>query len=230
MHFKKILIFIIFCIATDVALAKIELLPYGNKYKILISDVITTKDLDDFKSVIDQLEKSKMTFHMNSIQLNSNGGNIDVAMEIGKIIREKNIIHLNRKKILCDSACVFILLGGVSRYPFGKIGIHRATYYMNVIDDNKILKDTNETLTKTKKYIEEMGISSQLYDAIYHTEPWKIYYLTDKEKKDWGVLGDDIYHEEYLIGKFATNRHISHSESLVIFSKLRYLLRHGKTI
>ena len=58
--------------------------------------------------------------------LNSEGGDIAAAIEIGRLVRRWPdsvvVVSLNSK---CFSACVFVLAGGLHRTVHGTVGIHR---------------------------------------------------------------------------------------------------------
>jgi hypothetical protein len=58
--------------------------------------------------------------------LNSEGGDITTAIEIGRLVRRWQdshvVVALDSK---CFSACVFVLAVGLNRVVHGKVGIHR---------------------------------------------------------------------------------------------------------
>jgi len=147
-----------------------------NLVNINISGEITSKTLEEFKAALDQVEIHKKSILLQAIQLNSNGGNNSAAIEIGKIIRERKLNTYVGEDSRCESACVFVLIGGVQRYAFGKIGVHRTTYSRDIPDDSVVQNDINESNQMIANYIKSMGVSSLLDDAIKNTESWRMRY------------------------------------------------------
>ena len=59
------------------------------------------------------------------VELDSPGGDVEAAMEIGRIFRKERVWVLLPTSAVCFSACVLVLAGSVNRLIFGKVGIHR---------------------------------------------------------------------------------------------------------
>jgi hypothetical protein len=191
--------------------------PYTNLMTIRIEGEIKSSDLDDFKSAIKQLEVSKKKLHMNSVVLNSYGGNGTVAREIGEIIRAKKLNTYLAQDSRCESACVSILISGVQRYAFGRVGVHRTTYSRDIKDDSRVEKDINESLKVTSDYIKRMGVSMMLDDAINTTVSWKMRQLTETEKNQWNIFGFDRLAEEIYFNQTARERDMPRKEFITIF-------------
>jgi len=60
-----------------------------------------------------------------NVHLDSEGGSVDSAIEIGRFLRDKNSNVMVSAGEQCASACLFILAGGVTRYLGGRLGMHR---------------------------------------------------------------------------------------------------------
>jgi len=99
--------------------------------------------------------------------LDSPGGDVAVAMEVGRMLRRARAWTDMRNGGSCASACVLTFLGGVNRRPHGKIGLHRA-YAASPSDSAKDAQTKRDeidrlitemgTLTDRKAEIEEMKI------------------------------------------------------------------------
>jgi hypothetical protein len=116
-----------------------------NVVNIILNDEITEKTLIDFNEALKSIENNKQKIVLNAVQLNSDGGSGVVGREIGQIIRKKRLNTFVAEDAHCESACVFVLLGGVQRYAFGQVGVHRATYDKDIDDDSRIENDILES-------------------------------------------------------------------------------------
>jgi hypothetical protein len=57
--------------------------------------------------------------------LDSPGGSVDAAIEIGRLLRERSADANVPRDMACVSACVLVLVGGKAREIEGRLGIHR---------------------------------------------------------------------------------------------------------
>ena len=184
---------------------------------IRIEGEITDKTLDEFKTALKELDTSKQTLRMNSVVLDSIGGNGSIAKEIGKIIRARGLNTYLSSDASCASACVDILISGAQRYAFGEVLVHRSTFSGESHDDSKVEGFVNYARKNEEEYIKSMGISMMLADAIDTTESWRLRKLTEAEKKRWQVFGTDRVTEEILFNQIARSRYISRHEFIGIF-------------
>lgn len=189
-----------------------------NEVTIKIVNEIKNEDIVEFKNALEKIETEKKILHMNSIQLNSIGGSGTAGQEIGRLIRSKRLNTYIAKKSQCNSACVYILMGGVIRYPFGKVGVHRTTFTKGFeIDDSETEMFIKYNIKQTKAYAESMGMTNQLVDAILNTESWKIRNIDEKEKREWQVFGTDRLTEERLFTSIAKEMKIERDNYISIF-------------
>ena len=217
LHSIKLILCLWFFIFNS-CIADVIYAPYQNSQEVTIKieKEIAPKDLVDFKSALKQLDESKTTLHMNSIVLESYGGDGEVAREIGKLIRARKLNTFLAENSSCASACVYALLGGVQRYAFGNVRIHRATFMYDSDTDDHVEKFIKDNQKSVNEYVKTMGINMLLADAIETTVSWEIRQLTDLEKKQWQVLGFDRLAEELYFNQSARERHISRIEFIDI--------------
>jgi hypothetical protein len=95
---------------------------------IKVSGVIAEDDFKKLDVALDSLTRSHLKLHMNSVELDSNGGNRSAGMIMGYTIRRYGLNTIVKPDAICHSACVYALIGGIQRYPFGEIGVHRTTF------------------------------------------------------------------------------------------------------
>jgi hypothetical protein len=220
MQFIKI--FTLILISLLMACTSEDITSDSKEVHVRIKGEITAETLTEFKEAIESIENNNQRIVINAVQLNSFGGSISTAIQIGKIIREKRLNTFIAEDARCESACIAILLGGVQRYPFGKIGVHRVTYDQDIDDDSRVAKDIDDSLKMTSDYIKSMGISLMLDDAVNTTASWRMRYLTETEKVQWNVFGVDRLEEELLFNQISRERKISRNEFIKIFKKNYY--------
>ena len=204
----------------------------SNEVAIRITEKISTIDLDDFRNALQKVEREKLKLHLNTIQLNSEGGSGNTAIAIGRLIRKNNLNTYIAPKDYCASACVPIFLGGVQRYGFGVIGVHDSTFNEEAAFAYKDLPSLiDKSDLRHINYLKEMDISQSLADLIHSTKFWDVRYLTDDEKILFRVNGTDRATSEILVAEMARERNISKAEFKKIlssqyngcFDEMRYL-------
>ncbi|MGZ5810480.1 MAG: hypothetical protein ACXWJ6_04955 [Xanthobacteraceae bacterium] len=89
----------------------------------------------------------------------------------------------------CTSACVYALIGGVSRQvgPGVLLGIHNAILPPSVNGAPKPAESLDETNNRLKRYAVEMGIDSGLVEAASQVSPFKMHYLDRDEIRKFGI-------------------------------------------
>ena len=190
-----------------------------NEVTIKIHHQIIEEDIVEFNNALQTIEKEKKVLHMNAVQLNSHGGKGSVGRKIGTIIKEKKLYTYVGPRSICESACVYILMGGVVRYPFGEIGVHRTTYSDDAEIDDSMTESTVRFDIKTvKEYSVAMGLTVALTEAMLNTESWKMRYLKEKEKREWQVFGTDRAYEERLFTAIAIEQHMQRNHFIKMFS------------
>lgn len=156
------------------------------------------------------------------VVLNSGGGDVRAAMELGLMIRQrfldvavgstrinqclpdpseckpggskkKHTVHLGYADSFgyCESACAFILAGGVVRVagPYGRIGVHQiTTTHTRASAKNRRKTVTSETTKLTPSqystfadYFTSMGVNPILLDWMLATSPKDMSYLSPEQ-------------------------------------------------
>ncbi len=106
--------------------------------EILILGEIDSITAITFKRVLQRYLSARGNQNTVNIALDSPGGDIYAAMEIGKTIREtSNHAVYIRENGVCYSSCVLIFAGGAQRFVYhGSLGIHRP-YSLNPSTDRQ---------------------------------------------------------------------------------------------
>lgn len=97
---------------------------------IAISGEITMSGIEDVNFLIDWMRSLEPAHHTVPVFLDSPGGDLIAAMEIGKTLRRSHAWTIVSNYKECSSACVFILASGVQRNAFegAKLGLHRPRF------------------------------------------------------------------------------------------------------
>lgn len=139
------------------------------------------------------------------VLLNSLGGNGEIAMQIGRLLRQHNAQAFVNGN--CESACVFILAGGVVRAAnTGSVGVHAGRLTITSRDGGIIKEiDASQSLENSFKltsfnsmvnqYLFEMGIRNGLMDVMLSYKSKQTFKLTEMEMLEFGIVGFD---NEYL--------------------------------
>lgn len=133
------------------------------------------------------------------VLLDSPGGDGDAAMAIGRLLRQRQAhVFVSRR---CDSACVFLLMGGVVRAANpGTLGVHagRLTVMqpdgqvLREVDASKSLPDSFQLAGYNRDirlYLQEMGIGHGILDVMLAHR--HVYKLTSEDMSRYRVTGFD---------------------------------------
>jgi hypothetical protein len=152
-----------------------------------------------------------------SVDIDSPGGSIRTAMEIGRIVRQREMDVSVTPKMSCASACVLVFAAGVERdiyenpfirlipaeprssEPSGAIGIHRsyiAETPQQPVTLAEVKQYTDRTVAALRSYFQEMNVSERLADDMMAVPPQKIRWLTPFEQEGYGLVGIDPVWQE----------------------------------
>ena len=148
------------------------------------------------------------------IKLDSIGGDVDVALDIGRIIRRENasVDVMNGNK--CFSSCVFLLAAGVQRMTIGDVGIHRP-YFVSLShtqDAREVRAARDASIRKIRAYFDEMDIPQGLLDLMLSIPPEKMKVLNDSELESFRLSVDDPTREEMNVAKTAYRWNLTSAE------------------
>jgi ATP-dependent protease ClpP protease subunit len=128
------------------------------------------------------------------VDLNSNGGDVDAAMAIGRLLRKYGVRTVVRRGSKCLSSCVFLLMAGLERWVISdEVGVHRPffTDLNSQTDINEIKNMRLKGIERIRTYLTEMDIPTSLLDLMMTTPPNEIKYLNLEERKNFGLYGAD---------------------------------------
>lgn len=142
--------------------------------------------------------------------LNSPGGNLGAALEMGRIIRESGSSTAIGRSVptagtpwytiedgSCESACAFAFLAGLTRKAYeedgsggwqprtGILGMHQ---FYTPDGANVPSEDTQKLMGQVLQYIIEMGVDGGILSVAAQTPPDSMHFFTREELVDLGVL------------------------------------------
>lgn len=145
----------------------------------------------DIAAVTAALRQGCPTFYINSP-----GGDVDTALEIGKRIRAAAIPVAVGSHDACASACVFLYAAGVQRVPYGPVYIHRP-YLLGTGGSYTQTQATYADLDRrVRAYLKSMNVNPGLLDEMMRVPPEQSRALGLKEMERYGMgLFDPVYVE-----------------------------------
>lgn len=149
-----------------------------------------------------------------NVHLDSVGGNVDAAIEIGRFVRDKQANVMVIKEAKCASACVLILAGGATRHVAGKLGVHRPFLETpsRVMTTHDVQNVAAKTLQQLRAYFREMNISERLADDMMMIPTNQIRWLSPQEIAVYGLGVDDPVIQEANVLKRAQKYGLSRFE------------------
>lgn len=185
--------------------------PSEYSMEIEISGEIKKKDVKTLNEALKAFTPDQIFIRVTP---NSNGGDLNTAMEIGRILRKYNALSIMMEENQCHSACVFIIAGAPQRLILGgKVGIHRPYLYQDNETTEKGQKKQKSKLDNLAiKYLKEMNVSETLYTDMVRISPQNIKILSKDELLKYGLGSDDPYFEDAENAKLAKNLGIPSAE------------------
>lgn len=166
-----------------------------------ITGVITSDAPERLRRILEEsIKKSNMRHDGGSpllpVYLNSPGGNVLAAIQMGQIIRELGISTWLRPKSKCASSCVLVFAGGIDRLLFddAHIGIHRPYFppeQFAKLDRSEAMRRYATVEEGVAEYLRRMGISDQLFNQMMQIPSNKIRWLIEDEAKQMRLIGQD---------------------------------------
>lgn len=160
----------------------------------------------DLRKIASAFEKSRSRIahpeqewmEVARIGLNSDGGDVDEAMRIGRWLREHKFGTYVKGK--CYSACVYVLASGLTRSvvvpELFEVGIHRPRF--SVMPKESIGSAMNRVLAESKKYFEEMNIPASIADDIFSIPPEDLKILDGEELSKFRLDQNDYVYAEKM--------------------------------
>lgn len=191
---KKILFILLIAttqLSTHKAFADITQDSNGTVY---VTNSIRREDYE----ILKRIEATKDKSSIFDIELNSNGGDIEAALNIGRLFRSRSANVNVGKNSICFSACVFLLAGATQRAVQSHLGAKVAIHRPYDPADNEVTLDgqkrKQQKVEKSiRKYLSEVNIPASLYEDMLRIGPDDLKVLSKVELSRYGLNSDDPY-------------------------------------
>lgn len=128
---------------------------------------------------------------VDTLVLQSPGGSVRDALEIGRHLRASGINTEMLPGEYCYSACPYLLAGGSSRdiAPAASVGVHQHSFGQNtLLPAFTAVSDIQRGQAEVMDYLDEMGIDPLVMRHALATPADEIYILLPEELERYGFL------------------------------------------
>lgn len=151
-------------------------------------EVVGTIDIGSAERFRTELER--VGEYVKTVALDSPGGSVTDALEMGRLIRDSGLVTSVASGSLCASSCPLVFAGGTERLATATsaIGVHQI--YATVAADSlpvglqaagAAMSDAQKTTATITRYLGEAGIDPALWLHALETPPNRLYYLSAEE-------------------------------------------------
>ncbi|MBE0626401.1 MAG: hypothetical protein IH606_16475 [Burkholderiales bacterium] len=137
----------------------------SEEVQVFLRGDITQKDVYSAKVMESLIKKGRQKIAGNLVTLAGNGGDVDAAMEMGRLLRKLGVSTLVPRDSLCLSSCVFVFMGGDQRRVEGRVGIHRP-YFSSTRKVENRRQFYRQLQKRLQQYIEELDFPPSFYEAL----------------------------------------------------------------
>ena len=185
----------------------------SEEVQVSLQGWIGQQDLYAAKVMEGLIQRGRQRIAGNAISLAADGGDVDAAMELGRLLRKLGLATFVARGKQCLSSCVFAFMGGTRRTVAGRIGIHRPylSSTRQVADRPAYYRRVQKRL---RQYVEDLDFPLSLYEAIMAVPPQSISLLTAADLKKFYLQGMSPSTEDEADATAARNLGISVLEYL----------------
>ena len=180
---------------------------------ILISGQIKPIDRREFQSALTVLDadlRTHKTPYLLVVNLDSEGGDVETAVAIGKEIRKRLGFVQVQARAKCFSACVLVLAGGAQRVVRGTVGIHRPYMPIDSAVTPKQQREQHGVIGRqVKAYLESVNVPPVLYEHMMRVPPQRIEYLSESEMTLLGLNENDPFIDDALTAAAAQRERLT---------------------
>jgi hypothetical protein len=137
--------------------------------------------------IIEQMEPQAE--YIKTIVINSPGGSVRDAIEIGRYIRGNGFTTQVERGGYCASSCPLVFAAGKKRVAEegATIGVHQIYGATADVSAPQAMSDAQITTAEITRYLDEMGVDPSLWLHALDTPPQNLYYFTAKELKTYDL-------------------------------------------
>jgi hypothetical protein len=161
---------------------------------LFLTGRIAQDDVQLFRQSFEKMSGKGSLF----LSLDSEGGDIASAIEIGRLVRRwPESIVLVTLSSKCYSACVFVLAGGLHRAVHGKVGIHRPFGSSTDARTYESTQKSFRTLEQSAKaFLKDMNVPTSLFDEMMSVPSQQLRLLSQQELARFGIGQSDPAYQD----------------------------------
>ena len=161
----------------------------GSGGTLNVTGTIDVGSAERFKTELESVRE-----YVKTIALDSPGGSVNDALEMGRLIRDVGLSTSVASGALCASSCPLIFAGGTERLATATsaIGVHQI--YASVSAESlpaglraagEAMSDAQKTTATITRYLTESGVDPALWLHALETPPNRLYYLAPAELTEY---------------------------------------------
>jgi len=143
----------------------------------------------DAERIVKQL--SELTPPPEELYLNSPGGSVRDALELGRYLRREGFNTALRDGDICYSACPYLLAAGETRTvpDSASVGVHQHYFGKSTLLPAFVaIEDIQRGQGEVMRYLNDMGIDPLVMQHALVTPPDEIYVLLPEELRRYGFI------------------------------------------
>jgi hypothetical protein len=159
-----------------------------------VTGTIDIGSAERFKAEVENFRE-----YIKVVDLDSPGGSVNDALEMGRLIRAEGFATSVNSGALCASSCPLVYAGGTERRatPASAIGVHQI--YANVTAESlpsslaaagAAMSDAQKTTATITRYLTDSGVDPALWLHALETPPNRLYYLSPEELTKYRLSTD----------------------------------------
>lgn len=172
--------------------------------RITLVGRITRGDDRRFAAVLKQADAQSAEWETDrTLLLDSKGGDVAVAMSIGRMVRRFRLVAGVHEGSVCASACIVILAGGVWRYARddSQLGLHRPYFsdpHVATANGYDTFQHAYDTVIEAHRgYFAEMRVGSGLLERMLQIPSNQVQWVSLGEASALNLLGEDATYAEW---------------------------------
>ena len=179
----------------------------GHEYASLkVTNSISEKDVSKFKLYVKQIHKQNLRLERDSVELNSKGGILFSAGDIGRIVRKERFSTYVSEDSKCASSCVLILVSGVCRMALGDVLVHRPMEVPSDKNEHRLAEQDKKYLLH---YMDEMEVPPAMAWNAITTPYWMITPLSEDDKEYYGLYYPTIEAQDLRVNTEAARLNLT---------------------
>lgn len=130
--------------------------------------------------------------YVQTVSLDSPGGAVTAALQMGELIRAGGYNTLVGGGALCASSCPLVFAGGNERHASARalVGVHQIYTTSQGASTAQALSDAQVITARITRHLDAMQIAPELWLHALDTPPDRLYYLTSDELADLNLATD----------------------------------------